>query len=56
MSTAAKYRGFADDCHRLARLLAIEIGDRALLLDMAEEWLRLADGAESNSEDLKPVS
>ena len=43
MSTDAKFRGFAADCHRLARVLAIELDDRVLLLDMAEEWLRLAD-------------
>jgi hypothetical protein len=55
MSTAAKYRGFAADCHRFARLLVIEIDDRVLLLDMAEEWLRLADRAEGKSDDPRPV-
>ena len=55
MSTATKYREFASDCHRFAKLLAIEIADRALLLDMAEEWLRLADRVEGNHEDPTPV-
>jgi hypothetical protein len=56
MSTAARYRQFAVDCHRLAQLLAIEIDERVRLLDMAEEWLRLADRAQSTREDSTPAS
>jgi hypothetical protein len=41
MSDGDKYRGFAEDCMRLADK-AKNLQDQAKLLEMAQEWFRLA--------------
>ena len=41
MSDGNKYRGFAEDCMRLADK-AKNLQDQAKLLEMAQEWFNLA--------------
>jgi len=45
MNWAERYRGHAADCVRLARQ-TVSPTDKALLLQMAESWVRLAERAE----------
>jgi hypothetical protein len=45
MSWAERYRGHAADCVRLAHQTASPT-DKAMLLQMAERWVRLAERAE----------
>jgi hypothetical protein len=45
MSTAAKFRRHVADCFRLAQSISAP-KDRALLIEMAAMWLRLADRSE----------
>ena len=49
MSDGDKYRGFAEDCVRLADK-AKNLQDQARLLEMAQEWFRLANEADANAE------
>ena len=46
MSAAETYRQHAGDCVRLAQSISSP-EDRALLMEMAAMWLRLAERAES---------
>ena len=46
MASAEEYRRHASECVRLAQA-AEAASDKALLLRMAETWLRLAEQAES---------
>jgi hypothetical protein len=46
MASADEYRRHASECVRLAQE-AQTAGDKALLLRMAETWLRLAEQAET---------
>jgi hypothetical protein len=46
MSAAETYRQHAADCVRLAQSVSAP-QDRALLMEMAAMWLRLADHAET---------
>jgi len=49
MSWAERYRTHAADCVRLAQQ-ATTPTDKALLLDMAEHWVRLAERAEARGD------
>jgi hypothetical protein len=46
MSDGGKYRRFAEDCMRLADK-AKNLQDQASLLDMAQEWFKLAMKADA---------
>jgi hypothetical protein len=46
VSDGDKYRGFAEDCMRLADK-ARNLQDQAKLLEMAQEWFRLAIEADA---------
>jgi hypothetical protein len=48
MSLAEQYRQHADECIRLAGSAGDPV-DRALLLQMAQAWRRLADRAEAEN-------
>jgi hypothetical protein len=48
MASADKYRRHASECVRLAQA-AQDASDKALLLRMAETWLRLAEQAENRA-------
>jgi hypothetical protein len=50
MSLADRYRQFAAECVRVAQL-APNADDKALLLEMAEAWRRLADRASKAEND-----
>jgi len=49
MASAEEYRRHAGECVRLAQA-AQSPSDKALLLRMAESWLRLAEQAESRGQ------
>ena len=46
MSWAERYRGYAAECVRLAQLSGSP-ADKALLVEMAENWVRMAERAEA---------
>jgi hypothetical protein len=46
MSLAEQYRQHADECIRLARAVE-DSADKALLLQMAQAWRRLAERADA---------
>ena len=46
MSLSKQYRRHADDCVRVAQLINNHV-DKALLLQMAQAWRRLAERAEA---------
>jgi hypothetical protein len=48
MNWAEQYRGYAAECVRLARHAANPT-DKALLVEMAENWIRMAERAEARS-------
>jgi hypothetical protein len=50
MSTSEKYRQHAADCVRLAHSVAAPV-DRAVLMEMAAMWMRLAERAEVVGKD-----
>jgi hypothetical protein len=50
MSRAEKYRQHAADCARLAQSVSAP-QDRAVLMEMAAMWLRLAERAEATGVD-----
>ena len=49
MSSAERYRGYAAECVRLAQQ-AVNPADKALLLQMAESWVRRARQAEARQD------
>jgi hypothetical protein len=49
MSWAERYRGYAAECVRLARLSG-NPADKALLVEMAENWVRMAERAEARAD------
>src|SRR5260370_15446821 len=49
MSWAERYRGYAAECVRLAQHLP-DPADKALLVEMAENWIRMAERAEARVE------
>jgi hypothetical protein len=49
MGTAQKYQRFAEECMRLART-AKDAQVKALLLHMAQVWVRLAENQTADSE------
>jgi hypothetical protein len=53
MPSAEDYRRHASECIRLAQN-AQNPGDKALLLRMAESWLRLAEQAEARGPGGRP--
>jgi hypothetical protein len=54
METPSQYREFAQTCDRLAGLVESE-AHRALLIEMTEEWTKLAREAENRkSQSLQP--
>jgi hypothetical protein len=50
MATAEQYRHYAAECVRLARL-SESVSEKDLLLQMAEQWRRLADRAEQDEKN-----
>jgi len=48
VETAEKYRSFADGCKKLAQT-ARTAEHRAVLLHMADEWLRMAEELEQSA-------
>jgi hypothetical protein len=52
MASADEYRRHAGECVRLAQA-SKNPGDKALLLRMAESWLRLAEEAENRAIEKK---
>jgi hypothetical protein len=48
MNWAEQYRGYAAECVRLARH-SINPTDKALLAEMAENWIRMAERAEARA-------
>jgi hypothetical protein len=48
MGSVIRYRQYASECVRLAAEVEAA-GSKALLLDMAQSWVRLADLAEKNN-------
>jgi hypothetical protein len=53
MPSADDYRGHASECVRLAQNAQNPV-DKALLLRMAESWLRLAEQADARDPGCKP--
>ena len=51
---AAEYRQKAEEC-RLEALAAQSVDDRTAWLEMAQEWMRLAEDAEAELAALKTV-
>jgi hypothetical protein len=51
---AAEYRQKAEEC-RLEALAARSVDDRTAWLEMAQEWMRLAEDAEAELAALKTV-
>jgi hypothetical protein len=49
MSWAERYRGYAAECVRLAQLSG-NPADKALLVEMAENWVRMAERAEARAD------
>jgi hypothetical protein len=49
MSGAERYRGYAAECVRLAQLSS-NPADKALLVEMAENWIRMAERAEARAD------
>jgi hypothetical protein len=49
MSWAERYRGYAAECVRLAQHLP-DPADKALLVEMAEKWIRMAECAEGRAD------
>src|SRR5260370_41114884 len=49
MSWAERYRGYAAECVRLAQHLP-DPADKALLVEMAEKWVRMAEHAEGRAD------
>jgi hypothetical protein len=49
MGTAQKYQRFAEECMKLART-AKDAQVRAVLLHMAQVWVRLAENQKASSE------
>ena len=52
-SRAEQYRRRAQECLELARKISLE-RDRAVVLDMAQDWLRLAEQQEAPEEIIPP--
>jgi hypothetical protein len=50
---AEEYRRRAQECSDLARNISLE-RDRAVILDMAQSWLRLAEQQERQEETIPP--
>jgi hypothetical protein len=50
MSWAEQYRNYAAECVRLAQQHSTNPTDRALLVEMAEKWLRRAKRAEARAD------
>jgi hypothetical protein len=50
---AEEYRRRAEECLDLARRISLE-RDRAVILDMAQSWLRLAEQQERQEEIIQP--
>lgn len=48
MSWTERYRGYAEECMRLAHQ-SESPGDKALLIEMAANWLRMAERAEARA-------
>ena len=53
MSLSKQYRRHADDCVRVAQMVSNHV-DKALLLQMAQAWRRLAERAEAQKADAEP--
>jgi hypothetical protein len=53
MSLADQYRRHAAECVRLAQLIN-DPAEKALLLQMAETWKRVAERAEAREDDETP--
>jgi hypothetical protein len=53
LSRAEEYRRRAQECRDLARKVSLE-RDRAVVLDMAQGWLRLAEQQETQEEITPP--
>jgi hypothetical protein len=51
---AEEYRRRAQECLDLARKISLE-RDRAIVLDMAQSWLRLAEQQERQEEIIQPL-
>jgi hypothetical protein len=49
MTWAERYRGYAEECMRLA-YQSKNPADKALLVEMAASWTRMADRAEARSD------
>jgi hypothetical protein len=49
MSWAERYRGYAAECVRLAQH-SPNPADKALLVEMAESWIRMAERAEARAD------
>jgi len=49
MSRAERYRGYAAECVRLAQLSS-NPADKALLVEMADNWIRMAERAEARAD------
>ena len=54
-SRAEQYRRRAQECLELARKISLE-RDRAVVLDMAQDWLRLAEQQEAPEEFPPPAT
>jgi hypothetical protein len=50
MSRAGQYRRYAAECLRLATS-SIDVREKAVLLQMAEQWRQLAERAETKERD-----
>jgi hypothetical protein len=48
MNWAERYRGFAANCVRLAQQ-STNPADKALLVEMAENWIRMAERADART-------
>ena len=55
MTAAERYRQFAAECFRLAQSEIIPDKKKALFLEMAQDWLQVADRAERTGEEQMPV-
>jgi len=49
MSRTERYRGYAAECVRLAQL-SRNPADKALLVEMADNWIRMAERAEARAD------